>query len=327
MSEPNEAGPHVGSSAPSLAQAYARRPARPRRGLLPGRRVWVSLGSAAGIAAVTTLAVALTPSGASGDPADGDRVVAAAGAPGNAKSGGSGTVGSPGPPGAPGSSGAPGTPGSPGAPGAPGSPGLPGESAASPTGAGAPPAGTPEAPAAAGPEAPSAERPPAAGPPATKPQVPRSVPRGPVETTPAQQPRIAAPPPAQPPRPNVPGNPLRNGYTGKCLSGSAGSDGTPLIQWSCNGDVNQKWDIRSDGTIRTKGLCMDAAWGSTAKGTVVQLAYCSGNPAQQFALRGNNIYAKASNMCVDLWDFNTRDGAAIRLHPCHYGTNQVWTRG
>lgn len=142
-----------------------------------------------------------------------------------------------------------------------------------------------------------------------------------------EQPKVAPqPPPAQPPRPNVPGNPLRNGYSGKCLSGSAGSDGTPLVLWSCNGDVNQKWDIRSDGTIRTKGLCMDAAWGSTQKGTVIQLAYCSGNPAQQFTLRGNNIYAKASNMCADVWDFKTNDGAAIRLHPCHAGQNQVWTR-
>ncbi|MYV99419.1 hypothetical protein GT354_14210, partial [Streptomyces sp. SID3343] len=82
MSEDNETGAHVGSSAPSLAQAYARRPARPRRGLVPGRRVWVSLASAAGIAAVTTLAVAVAQSGAGGTATAADRTTRAAEAKG-----------------------------------------------------------------------------------------------------------------------------------------------------------------------------------------------------------------------------------------------------
>jgi hypothetical protein len=38
-----------------------------------------------------------------------------------------------------------------------------------------------------------------------------------------------------------------------------------------------------------QGLCVDAAWGSTANGTVAQIAYCSGNPAQRFELRGNTL--------------------------------------
>ena len=45
--------------------------------------------------------------------------------------------------------------------------------------------------------------------------------------------------------------PLVNPATGKCLSGSAGSDGTPLVLFACNGDVNQIWDVGSDGTIRS----------------------------------------------------------------------------
>lgn len=76
---------------------------------------------------------------------------------------------------------------------------------------------------------------------------------------------------------------LVNSGAGKCLSGSAGSDGTPLILLACDGSVTQKWIFTSDGTIRTNGLCMDAAWGGTAAGTVVQIANCSGNPAQHFS--------------------------------------------
>ncbi|MGC0421736.1 ricin-type beta-trefoil lectin domain protein [Embleya sp. AB8] len=294
--EPNAPGPPAGSSsAPSLAQAYARRPARPRRGLVPGRRVWVSLASAAGIAAVTTLAVAVTPSGTGGGTATGSLPVAAAGVPGAASTG---------------------TPGTAGSPALPGSP-----TAAAATSAGSTPSAVaPATPAGAAPEAPAPEQP-AAGPPAMKPAPPRTASRPPAEPTP-DQPRAAVPPP----RPNVSGSPLRNPASGKCLSGSAGSDGTPLVLWSCNGDVNQKWDIASDGTIRDKGLCMDAAWGGTATGTVVQLAYCSGNPAQQFTLRGNTIYAKAADKCVDIWNNNSGDGADIRLWPCHGHWNQAWTR-
>nr|WP_272923954.1 RICIN domain-containing protein [Streptomyces sp. SID3343] len=120
---------------------------------------------------------------------------------------------------------------------------------------------------------------------------------------------------------------MKNPISGKCLSGSAGSDGTHLMLWSCNGDVNQKWDIKSDGTIRTKGLCMDAAWGGTASGTYVQIAYCSGNPAQQFTLRGSTLYSKTADKCVDLWNNGTRDGAEVRLYQCTNGGNQKWVRG
>jgi streptogrisin C len=31
---------------------------------------------------------------------------------------------------------------------------------------------------------------------------------------------------------------------------------------------------------------MDVAWGSTANGAAIQLAYCSGSPAQQIVLSG-----------------------------------------
>lgn len=116
---------------------------------------------------------------------------------------------------------------------------------------------------------------------------------------------------------------LVNPGTGKCLSGSAGSDGTPLILWACNGDVNQKWDIASDGTIRTKGLCMDAAWGGTTASTVVQIANCSGNPAQQFSLSGDTIYSTQASMCVG----EVNGGTGIRLFPCDGGGSEVFRRG
>lgn len=116
---------------------------------------------------------------------------------------------------------------------------------------------------------------------------------------------------------------LVNPGTGKCLSGSAGSDGTPLILAACDGAANQQWTVAPDGTIRTKSLCMDAAWGATAPGTVVQIGSCSGNLAQQFSLRGDTIYSTKAKMCVG----EVNGGTGIALSPCDSGASELFKRG
>ncbi|MBG6136109.1 RICIN domain-containing protein [Longispora fulva] len=132
-----------------------------------------------------------------------------------------------------------------------------------------------------------------------------------------------SPSPSPRPTQGVPNGALLNPGTGKCLSGSAGSDGTPLILAPCDGSPNQKRDVAADGTIRTLGLCYDAAWGATAPGTIVQLANCRGNPAQQFALRGDTIHSKQADLCVGA----ARDGAEIRLLPCDGAASKTFNRG
>lgn len=116
---------------------------------------------------------------------------------------------------------------------------------------------------------------------------------------------------------------LVNSGAGKCLSGSAGSDGTPLILLACDGSVTQKWISASDGTIRTNGLCMDAAWGGTAAGTVVQIANCSGNPAQHFSLTSNTLYSAQAKMCAGA----VNGGTAIQLLPCDQSGAELFKRG
>ncbi|MFF7635814.1 ricin-type beta-trefoil lectin domain protein [Kitasatospora sp. NPDC008050] len=113
---------------------------------------------------------------------------------------------------------------------------------------------------------------------------------------------------------------LVNPGTGKCLSGSAGSDGTPLILAACDRDVNQQWDVAPDGTIRTKGLCMDAAWGATSAGTVVQIAVCSGNPAQRFSPKGDTLYSAHANLCAG----EVNGGTGIQLLPCDQSGAEVF---
>ncbi len=160
-----------------------------------------------------------------------------------------------------------------------------------------------------------------------------AAPPGPSATTPgparpaAPKASAAAAPaaPAAPPAPPPPaGRALVSRASGKCLSATAGGDGTPLVLWTCNASVAQQWQAYPDGTIRAVGLCMDSPWGSTANSTGLQLAYCSGNPAQHFTLNANNqiIY---SGKCVDVAGSQTADGTRINLFTCTGFDNQNWS--
>jgi Ricin-type beta-trefoil lectin domain len=130
-----------------------------------------------------------------------------------------------------------------------------------------------------------------------------------------------------PPAQGAPGGSERrqlvNPATGKCLTAVAGSDGTPLTLQPCTNAPNQRWVVTEDGTIRTKGLCMDSAWGATTPGTVVQIANCSGNPAQQFSRRGDTLYARQANLCATAVD----GGAGIQLQACGNSEAQIFKRG
>jgi hypothetical protein len=104
-----------------------------------------------------------------------------------------------------------------------------------------------------------------------------------------------------------------------------GKDGKQLQIWDCAGSADQKWDFRGDGTVRSLGMCMDVAWGSRDDGAHIQLARCSGNPAQQFVLsqRGDLVNPQADK-CVDVVDNKTGNGAKLQLWTCAGTPNQKW---
>ncbi|MER5466333.1 RICIN domain-containing protein [Streptomyces sp. NPDC002668] len=113
----------------------------------------------------------------------------------------------------------------------------------------------------------------------------------------------------------------------RCIDvvGGQGKDGAPLQILDCTGNAPQRWDFRSDGTVRALGLCMDVAWGSRDDGAVVQLANCSGNPAQQFVLtQAGDLVNRQADKCVDVKDNNQRNGARLQLWTCAGTANQKW---
>lgn len=60
-------------------------------------------------------------------------------------------------------------------------------------------------------------------------------------------------------------------------------NGAIVQVWQCNGEVNQQWQVRTDGTIRHDGLCLDATGYGTTNGTKVQLWACTGGANQIWA--------------------------------------------
>ena len=73
---------------------------------------------------------------------------------------------------------------------------------------------------------------------------------------------------------------------------------------------------------------MDVAWGSTDNGAVIQIANCSGNPAQQFVLSAaGDLVNPQANKCVDVTDWNGNAGARLQLWECDGAANQKWRPG
>ncbi|WP_431967670.1 ricin-type beta-trefoil lectin domain protein [Actinacidiphila sp. bgisy160] len=128
----------------------------------------------------------------------------------------------------------------------------------------------------------------------------------------------------------VPGVRIRSVQSGRCIAvsgaqNSTGRDGARLQIQDCDGGAWQKWDFRSDGTIRAFGMCMDLANASFTDGAGIQLARCNGGWAQQFRLNASNDLTNR-NKCVDVVDKGTSSGTPLQLWTCYGTSNQKWVK-
>lgn len=89
-------------------------------------------------------------------------------------------------------------------------------------------------------------------------------------------------------------------------SGSGGSTGTSAL--------------RSGGG----NLCLDVPWASTADGTQLQLATCSGNAAQTWN-RAADGSVRALGKCLDVDGGKTANGTIVQLWTCNGTGAQRWT--
>ncbi|MFI7609243.1 ricin-type beta-trefoil lectin domain protein [Micromonospora sp. NPDC049366] len=140
---------------------------------------------------------------------------------------------------------------------------------------------------------------------------------------PAAEPTPTPKPSTAPPAPS--GRAIVSHESRKCLQAAA-TDGAPAQLWTCNGSAQQRWTAMSDGTIRTGGFCLDAAWSATANGTVIQVARCNGGAAQKFTLNASNdLVGRQADKCVDVREHGTANGTRTQLWTCLGTDNQKWS--
>ncbi|MGW6904696.1 RICIN domain-containing protein [Streptomyces sp. NPDC054940] len=76
------------------------------------------------------------------------------------------------------------------------------------------------------------------------------------------------------------------------------------------------------------GMCLDAAGGGTANGTVVQIYTCNGSAGQQWTVEGDDKGLHLRNVkalkCVDVSNNNSANGTKIQLWTCNSSPAQTW---
>ncbi|GLY43405.1 hypothetical protein Amsp01_094280 [Amycolatopsis sp. NBRC 101858] len=126
------------------------------------------------------------------------------------------------------------------------------------------------------------------------------------------------------------GTRLISDWNGKCIDVPKRNfaDGVQLQTFFCNSTVAQDWTFTGDTLRVPNNMCMDVAWGSRDRGAAIQIATCSGNPAQQFVLTAaGDLVNPQSGKCVDIKAWNGDDRAPLILWDCTGGANQKWHRG
>ncbi|MDX2709990.1 RICIN domain-containing protein [Streptomyces sp. PA03-6a] len=130
----------------------------------------------------------------------------------------------------------------------------------------------------------------------------------------------------------VPGIRIRGHQSNRCITvtgaqDGVGHDGRRLEIRDCDGHAWQKWDFRSDGTVRALGMCMDLAGAGTGNGTPIQLARCNGSWAQQISLNSAyDLVNHHADKCIDVVDKGTANGSKLQLWTCYGTSNQKWSK-
>ena len=155
-------------------------------------------------------------------------------------------------------------------------------------------------------------------------------------------PKTTPPPPAAPPPSPAPAAPKGGdgqdaqprtgtvvGVASKRCIDVPGNQPRELAQlqiFDCrDGTDGQQWTMAKNGTIRSLDMCMDAAEGGREDGTVVRLARCNGEPAQQFTYtKERTLVNPQSGKCVDPTGGKNDNETKLQLFSCTEHDNQKW---
>jgi hypothetical protein len=111
---------------------------------------------------------------------------------------------------------------------------------------------------------------------------------------------------------------------GLCVDVQFGNtaDGTPIQLAGCNGSTAQKWEMRTDGSVRALGRCMTVV--GPPNGTAVQLWWCTGARSQRWRRSGSGILNANYEMCLHVPGTPAAQ-VQLKLDTCVYNTRQTFT--
>lgn len=135
-----------------------------------------------------------------------------------------------------------------------------------------------------------------------------------------------------------------NSVSGKCLAVSGGvmANGTPVIQWPCNGNPDQSWEVNdiSQGNTdyqlfrsgKNRAFCLAVPGSSTAPNTQLIIWNCNGNPDQYWdpiyvsTSRGGRWVMEnfATEQVAAVAGSSTADGARVVQWPYTANWDQYW---
>jgi hypothetical protein len=129
--------------------------------------------------------------------------------------------------------------------------------------------------------------------------------------------------------PKITGKLIIGAASRRCVdvTGESSADGTRLQLWDCTGKAWQRWEFRSDGSVRSQSMCMDLARASQDNGTAIQIARCNGGWAQRFTLNAaGDLVNPTADKCVTVTDLRTDNSAPLELWDCAGTGNQKWRK-
>jgi len=106
------------------------------------------------------------------------------------------------------------------------------------------------------------------------------------------------------------GTPLWNWNARKCLGVLGGNmtNGTPVVQWTCNGNPDQQWQVTVGGAwaqirnIQNPGKCLGVINSTTYNGSNLVIWDCNGNLDQSWALQFHTVASPIE--CFNIYNEN-----------------------
>ncbi|WP_129286923.1 RICIN domain-containing protein [Streptomyces sp. GZWMJZ-114] len=101
--------------------------------------------------------------------------------------------------------------------------------------------------------------------------------------------------------------------------------GSSLKLYPCDGGADQQWQFAKDGTLRKNGRCLSLAGRSTNDGTYAVMAGCDSTNVTQWRYSpGNDIVNVAADKCLDVANASTAGGTPLQIAWCSGNWAQKW---